>query len=120
MIELMLGQPIVDSRAVYECASFLELARYTHLLAKPAMRSAERVLTWTGMSATRVSPEATAVVFPVGAPLKENISVVVTDEDRECAMKLSVTMSIKLRRCANRPILLVDENYRFIQSGHDA
>jgi hypothetical protein len=108
VIELMLRQAVVDSCPIYERALFFELTRYSHFLAKPAMRSHKCVLTRAWMSAACVRPETTAVILAVSAPVYENVSVIVADEDRECAMKLRAAMRVELLRRSNGMILLVD------------
>ena len=63
------------------------------------------------MTATGIGPKPTRMIFPGGALMQQDTSVLIPNDDRYGAMLKSISVCIKFGNCSDRDIVGVDYNY---------
>lgn len=111
MVNLVLRQAVADAALVGEYAGLVQPGIDSHFLEKPALGSSRCRLTRAGVAAARICPQSAAVILVIRSTLEENSAIAVVYEDRESTMKPAARVSVELRRCTDRFIVLVHKDY---------
>src|SRR5262245_58163238 len=83
VIQLVLGQTVLQARSINETECRGKGTVEPHFLSEAAVRRGNQIFTRTRVPAAGVGPSSGRVVFAWGPSLKENAAVRVLDEYRE-------------------------------------